>query len=135
MLMGCLCTGMSAQQKITGTVWDALDGSTLPGVSVQVKNTKRGTVTDIDGNYTIALEAGDRDLVFSYIGMKSQILSVGNRLRIDVTMTVDNNVLGEVVVSALGIKREARSLTVAQQRVDAETLAEVRDQNIVSSLA
>jgi TonB-linked SusC/RagA family outer membrane protein len=135
MLMGCFCFGLSAQKKITGTVRDAMDGSTLPGVSVQVKGSNRGTVTDIDGNYSLSLEAADRDLVFSYIGMKSQTVSIGNQVQINVVLSSDANLLGEVVVSALGIKREARSLTVAQQRVDAETLAEVRDQNIVSSLA
>ncbi|MDR2058068.1 MAG: SusC/RagA family TonB-linked outer membrane protein [Dysgonamonadaceae bacterium] len=135
LFVGCFCTTVFAQKTVTGTVRDAADFSTLPGVSVLVKGTQRGTVTDIDGKYSITLQQNDKDLVFSFIGMKSQTISVGNKTVIDVTMSTDENVLGEVVVSALGIKRENRSLTVAQQRVNAETLAEVRDQNIVSSLS
>ncbi|MDR0864393.1 MAG: SusC/RagA family TonB-linked outer membrane protein [Candidatus Symbiothrix sp.] len=136
MFIGCFCTSLFAQKIITGTVRDASDNlNTLPGVSIQVKGTKKGTVTDFDGNYSITVQPGDKDLVFSFIGMKSQTVSIGNKSKIDVTLDSDANVLSEVVVSALGIKRENRSLTVAQQRVDAETMAEVRDQNIVSALA
>ena len=133
LFMGLFCVNMFAQKTITGTVRDVTDN--LPGVSVQIVGTTRGTVTDLDGNYSITVQEGDRQLSFSFIGMKSQTISIGNRTQINVTMASDDNVLGEVVVSALGIKRENKSLTVAQQRVDAETMAEVRDQNIVSSLS
>ncbi|GHV22850.1 SusC/RagA family TonB-linked outer membrane protein [Clostridia bacterium] len=127
---------MFAQKTITGIVRDASDNlNTLPGVSIQIKGTNRGTVTDLDGNYSITVQDGDKDLIFSFIGMKTQTVPIGNKSKIDVNLSPDANVLGEVVVSALNIKRDARSLTVAQQRVDAETMAEVRDQNIVSSLA
>jgi TonB-linked SusC/RagA family outer membrane protein len=134
--MGCFCTTVFAQKTITGTVRDASDHlNTLPGVSIQVKGTTRGTVTDLDGRYSLTVQSGDKDLVFSFIGMKPQTISIGNKTTIDVTMDSDANMLSEVVVSALGINRENRSLTVAQQRVNAETMAEVRDQNIVSALA
>jgi TonB-linked SusC/RagA family outer membrane protein len=134
--MGCFCTSLFAQKTITGTVRDASDNlNTLPGVSIQVKGTKKGTVTDFDGNYSITVQTGDKDLVFSFIGMKTQTVSIGNKSNINVNLDSDANLLSEVVVSALGIKRENRSLTVAQQRVDAETMSEVRDQNIVSALA
>ena len=134
--MGCFCSNMIAQKTITGTVRDASDDlNTLPGVSVQVAGTSRGTATNIDGQYTITVQENDKNLVFSFIGMKTQTIAIGNKTQIDVTMNSDDNVLGEVVVTALGINRDNRSLTVAQQRVNAETMAEVRDQNIVSSLA
>jgi TonB-linked SusC/RagA family outer membrane protein len=135
-LIGCLCTNLLAQKIISGIVRDGTDNmNVLPGVSVQVKGTTRGSVTDLNGKYTITVQSGDKELIFSFIGMKSQAVSIGNKTVIDVTLTTDDNLLNEVVVSALGIKRENRSLTVAQQRVNAETMAEVRDQNIVSALA
>ncbi|GHU68287.1 SusC/RagA family TonB-linked outer membrane protein [Bacteroidia bacterium] len=133
MVLCCCCTSIFAQQTITGTVRDASDA--LPGASIQVKGAKRGVVTDIDGNFSIQIQPGDKDLVFSFLGMKPKTVSIGNKTRIDVVLEPDATVLNEVVVSALGIKRENKSLTVAQQRVDAETIAEVKDPNIVSSLA
>ncbi|MCD7971650.1 MAG: SusC/RagA family TonB-linked outer membrane protein [Candidatus Azobacteroides sp.] len=137
LLIGSFCSAVFGQKVIQGTVYDASDDmSTLPGVSILVKGTSKGAITDIDGNYSITIDPDkDKELVFSFIGMETQTISIRNRDRIDVTMDLSANSIGEVVVSALGIKRDARSLTVAQQRVDAETMSEVRDQNIVSSLA
>jgi TonB-linked SusC/RagA family outer membrane protein len=126
---------MFAQTTITGVVRDASDKSTLPGVSIQVKGTQKGTVTDFDGQYSLTVQPTDKELIFTFIGMKTQTISIGNKTKIDVTLNADANILSEVVVSALGLKRDNKSLTVAQQRVDAATIAEVRDQNIVSSLA
>jgi TonB-linked SusC/RagA family outer membrane protein len=135
-LIGCFCTSVFAQRTITGVVRDASDNmSTLPGVSIQVSGTNRGVITDFDGNFTITVQPEDRNLVFSFLGMKSQTVAIGNKTTIDVVMDVDATVLDEVVISALNIPRDARSLSVAQQRVDAGTIAEVRDANIVSSLA
>ena len=136
LLIGLCSIHASAQKTITGIVRDATDNlNTLPGVSIAVKGTGRGATTDMDGKYAITVQPGDKELVFSFIGMKTQTLSIGNKQEMNVVMESDANVLSEVVVSALGIKRENRSLTVAQQRVDAETMTEVRDQNIVSALA
>jgi TonB-linked SusC/RagA family outer membrane protein len=136
MVLCCFCNHAFAQKTITGTVRDASDrDATLPGVSIQVKGANRGNVTDIDGNFSIQVRTEDKDLVFSFIGMKTKTVSIGNQTRIDVLMEPDVNTLNEVVVSALGIRRENKSLTVAQQRVDAQTIAEVKDPNIVSSLA
>ena len=136
MMATCFCIGVFAQKTIRGTVKDASDNMyPLPGVSIQVKGTSAGTVTDIDGKYSITVQPNDKDLVFSFIGMETQTIAIKDRTEIDVVMDIDSKMLGEVVVSALGIKRDAKSLSVAQQRVDTETLAEVRDQNIVSSLS
>ncbi|MDR1682393.1 MAG: SusC/RagA family TonB-linked outer membrane protein, partial [Candidatus Symbiothrix sp.] len=124
-----------AQKAITGVVRDADSKETLPGVSVTIKGAKVGTVTNIDGIFSLTVHPGDKELVFTYIGMNTKTVAIGDKTNFDVVMEANTTVLGEVVVSALGIKRENKSLTVAQQRVNAETIAEVKDPNIVSSLA
>ena len=75
--------------QITGTVTDAENGEALPGVSVVVKGTTIGTVTDFEGNYAISVPNTDALLVFSFVGMESQTFTVGNATTIDVQMTVD----------------------------------------------
>ncbi|MDR0507683.1 MAG: carboxypeptidase-like regulatory domain-containing protein, partial [Dysgonamonadaceae bacterium] len=106
----CLCAGMFAQKSITGTVRDALS-EPLPGVSVTVKGSQRGTVTDIDGNFSIPIQSGDKSLLFTFIGMENKTVNIENETHINVVMTENVTLLNEVVVSALGIRRENKSLT------------------------
>lgn len=130
------CSNLFAQKTITGVVRDISDNmSFLPGVVIKVKDTNRGVITSLDGTYSIPVQSGDKELEFSFLGLKTQTISIGNKTVINVDMESDSKILNEVVVSAFGIKRESRSLSFAQQRVNAETMAEVRDQNLVSSLA
>lgn len=130
----CFSASMFAQKTITGTVKDATS-EPLTGVSVSVKGTKRGTVTDIDGNFTLQVLPNDKSLSFSYIGMKDKTVTIGNETQYHVTLEENSQLLNEVVVTSLNLSRDKKSLTAAQQRVNAETVAEVRDQNIVASLA
>ena len=96
-----------AQEKtISGTVSD--ESGPLPGVTILKKGTTQGTETDFDGKYTINANTGDV-LIFSFIGMTTIEKTVDKNL-INVTMSADNNVLEEVVVTALGIKREEKAL-------------------------
>jgi TonB-linked SusC/RagA family outer membrane protein len=125
---------MFAQKTITGTVRDKTS-EPLAGVSILVKDAKRGTVTNADGDFSIQIQPGDKALIFSYLGMNDKTVNIGNSTLLDVTMEENSALLNEVVITALDIKRETKSLTVAQQRVDAGTIAEVRDPNIISSLA
>src|SRR5689334_12244263 len=98
-----------AQAKVTGRVTDGPDGDGLPGVNVSVKGTQLGTITDSDGRYS--LDAGnDAILVFSFIGYASQEASVGGRSTIDIALAASSEQLGEVVVTALGIERDERTL-------------------------
>ncbi|MCK0145514.1 SusC/RagA family TonB-linked outer membrane protein [Arenibacter sp. F26102] len=123
-----------AQTKtLTGTVTDALDGSPLPGVNVLVQGTTTGTQTDFDGNYSIEAESGNV-LVFSFIGMKTQSVTVGASNTINVSMQEDAEQLGEVVVTALGIERQKKSLTYSTQQVSPEELTQARSLNIVNGL-
>ena len=134
-LVYCFCTSLIAQRTINGTVRDASDNSSMPGVSVSIKGTARGTVTDVNGEFSLSIQSGDKDLVFSFLGMKTQTIAVGDKNSIDVVMTTDEKTLGEVVITSLDIPRDKRSLSFAQQPIDAGKMAEVKDANIVSSLA
>ncbi|MGB4415845.1 MAG: SusC/RagA family TonB-linked outer membrane protein [Paludibacter sp.] len=132
----CLCSNVIAQRTISGTVRESTSpDATLPGASVQIVGAARGTITDADGKYSIQVQPGDKEFIFCFVGMKCKTVAIGNKTQIDVVMEPETLLLNEVVVSALGIKRESKSLTVAQQRVDAGTIAEVKDLNLVSSLA
>lgn len=125
-----------AQSKtISGTVSDGSDGSPLPGVNVLVQGSTNGTQTDFDGNYSISASEGDV-LLFSYLGMSSQSVTVGSSDTANVSMIEDASQLDEVVVTALGVKRQKKSLTYATQGVNPEGIDEARpQQNLVNSLS
>ncbi|MFD2543562.1 SusC/RagA family TonB-linked outer membrane protein [Lacinutrix gracilariae] len=122
-----------AQEKtISGTVSDE-NGLPLPTATVIIQGTSTGTSTDFDGNYSISAKQGDV-LIFSYVGYANQTQAVGTSSTIDVSLQPDNT-LDEVVVTALGIKREEKALGYASQQVKSEELTTVRDGNIVNSLS
>jgi len=97
-----------AQSPIGGTVTDDKK-QPLPGVSVVIKGTNRGTTTDSDGRFVLATQPGDV-LVISSLGAVSQELPVGARTTLAVTLATDNKALDEVVVTALGVKKETRKI-------------------------
>ncbi|SOE22584.1 TonB-linked outer membrane protein, SusC/RagA family [Spirosomataceae bacterium TFI 002] len=119
--------------QISGKVLASDDNSPLPGVSVTLKGSTRGTTTDVEGNYKIEAPKGS-SLVYSFVGMISQTLVVGNKTVINVSLASDAAQLSEVVVTALGVKREERSLGYAVQQIDGEGLAQVKEANVVNSL-
>ena len=120
-------------RTITGVVKDA-QGEPLIGVSVQVKGTGKGAITNIDGQYTLTTNESNPTLVFSYVGYTAQELAAGSRSQVDVTLKEDSKVLGEVVVTAMGIMRKQESLTYATQKVKAEDLMKVQDPNVANTL-
>ena len=120
-------------QTISGTVTE--DGTGLPGVNVLQQGTSIGTVTDVNGNYTIATEGENPILVFSSIGYESETVTVGSRTTVDVAMTADLTELTEVVVTALGITKEKRTLTYSTQEVSSEGIEEARPVNITEALS
>ncbi len=103
---------MAQGKKITGKVTSSDDGSGLPGVSVQIKGTSKGSQTDIEGNYSIEAVAGST-LVFSFVGMNSQEVKLGSQSVVNITLEADTKQLSEVVVTAQGIVREKRALGYA----------------------
>ena len=118
--------------KVTGRVVDST-GEPLIGATILVEGTTNGTVTDIDGNYTLNTTANAK-LVFSYIGYAAQTIPVGGKGTIDVTLKEEANTMNEVVVTAMGIMRKEKSLTYATQQVKAEDLMKVQDPNAANSL-
>ena len=122
-----------AQDKIvSGTVTDS-NGEALPGVSVIVKGTKIGTQTDFDGKYQIQ-SSPNQYLVFSFIGMKSQEIQATSST-INVKMIEDTKELTEVVVTALGIKRERKALGYATQQVKGDDISDTPVTNFVDALS
>ncbi|MFN4084834.1 MAG: SusC/RagA family TonB-linked outer membrane protein [Spirosomataceae bacterium] len=121
MLFTCMVWVSYAQTKVTGKVTSADDGSGIPGVSVQIKGSSKGTQTDVDGNYAIEASS-NQTLVFSFVGMMAQEVSVGNKKIINVTLESDTKTLSEVVVTAQGIVREKKALGYAVTTVEAKAL-------------
>jgi len=133
LLMGAF--PLLAQTKtVTGTVTSTADGAPLPGVNVLVQGTTNGTQTDFDGNYAIEASEG-AVLVFSYIGTKSQSIAVGASNTVNVALEEDASQLDEVVVTALGLERQEKSLTYANQQVDTEELTKARSINVLEGLS
>lgn len=120
-------------QTITGRVTATTDGQSLPGVSIVVKGTTAGTVTDANGRYSIAA-AGNRTLVFSFIGYKTKEVAVENKTTVDVTLDEGENMLNEFVVTALGIKKEERALGYATAVVNNEALVKTASPNFANVL-
>ncbi|RBP32182.1 TonB-linked SusC/RagA family outer membrane protein [Oceanihabitans sediminis] len=122
-----------AQEKtISGTVSDE-NGMPLPTATVIIQGTSTGTSTDFDGNYSLNAKSGDV-LIFSYVGYANQSVTVGSSNKIDISLLPDNT-LDEVVVTALGIKREKKSLGYATQEVKGDAVSTVKSQNFVNSLS
>ena len=135
--ISAVATAAQRAQATTNTVKGVVKdthGEPLIGVSVLVKGTGKGAVTNIDGEYTIQADAASPTLVFSYVGYQTQEVAVGNRRVVDVTMQDDSKVLGEVVVTAMGIMRKEKSLTYSTQKVKAEDLVKVQDPNVANTL-
>ena len=132
-----LCWGLlpawAQAQEITGTVTDASDDSTLPGVNVVVKGTTLGTVTDIDGNYRINAD-GTATLVFSSVGYQGSEVPINGRSTVDAALEEDVTALEEVVVTSFGIKRDKKALGYAVQEISSEEITETQQPNVVNAL-
>ena len=122
-------------KTITGTVTLATNSQPIAGANILIKGTQIGSVTDQKGNYSISVNSNNAVLVFSFIGHKTQEVTVGNQSVINVELVENNEVLGEVVVTALGIKREARSLGYSVGEVQGKDLSRVAQENVLNSLA
>lgn len=131
-----LLSGMAfAQEKvITGTISSESDGI-LPGTSVAVKGTNFGTVTNSEGKFTLKVPNGFSVITISSIGYTTTDVNIENKSVVDLTLNADNKILNEVVVTALGITREKKSLGYSQQEVKGEGLVESRSTNIANSLS
>lgn len=129
------CTNLVwAQTKtVTGTVIDKDANMPLIGANVVVKGTTNGTVTDLDGKYSLDVNPSDV-LVFSYLGMETKNEPVNNRSVINVDMRADSQKINEVVVTAMGLERKSKSLTYATQNVAGSELTRAKESNMINSL-
>ncbi|MFB9841304.1 SusC/RagA family TonB-linked outer membrane protein [Mucilaginibacter ginsenosidivorans] len=132
-LLLCLSPALLfGQIKIGGTVTDE-NKQPLPGVSVTLKGTTSGTVTDLNGRFLFTVEKG-QVLSFKFLGYVPQEVTVGDQVNYNITLVADTKALNEVVVTALGVKKETRRLGYATQTVKGEDLTTARDPNPVNGL-
>lgn len=120
--------------RITGTVKSSDDGMPIPGVSVVVKGTTTGGITNIDGKYDLNVPASAQTLVFSFVGMKAQEVEIGGRSVIDVTLQSESIQVEELVVTAFGIKRNPKEMGVSTAKVDAKDINEAGASNVMNGL-
>ncbi|OJV12380.1 MAG: hypothetical protein BGO21_06440 [Dyadobacter sp. 50-39] len=126
---------IAQERMVTGSVTAQDDGTALAGVNIKVRNANIGTQTNGNGEYSIKVGSDTTVLVFSYIGFETQEIKVDSRSRLDVSLVQDTRQLGEVVVTALGIRREEKSIGFGAQKLDGGELSNVREANLVHSLS
>ena len=120
------------QRTVTGTVVDDL-GQPLIGVSILEKGTTNGVITDMDGNFSLKLTSENPTLVFSYIGYKTQEVSVGGKTTLNVTMSEDAEQLDEVVVVGYGVQKKS-SMTASVSSVSSKEIVKTMSSNVASTL-
>ncbi|MBI9066844.1 MAG: SusC/RagA family TonB-linked outer membrane protein, partial [Salinivirgaceae bacterium] len=137
LIVSVFCTiNLNAQDIIlTGKVRDKSDSQSLPGVNVMVKGTLIGTVTNFDGNFTLKLNEMPNQIEISFIGYQTQIVDVNNKMVFNIELELDAAELDEVVVTALGIKRDKKSLGYAVQEIKSDELNAAKDVNVINQLA
>jgi TonB-linked SusC/RagA family outer membrane protein len=123
-----------AQRTITGKVTNQTNGETLPGVSVVAKGTQKGTITDIDGNYSLEIPNGVTILAFSSISFLTKEVAIGDATTLDVILEEDNAKLSEVIVTAFGVSKQKKGLTYAAQDVSADQIGRANEQNVINAL-
>jgi TonB-linked SusC/RagA family outer membrane protein len=132
----CLLIGIgwaSAQTKVSGTVISADDGQPVIGATVLVKGTSTGTITDANGKYSINLPANAKTLIFSYVGMTTVEQEAKSGMKI--VLQSDSKQMSEVVVTALGISKEKKSLGYAVQDVKGDKINDAQTGNVLSALS
>ncbi len=122
------------QREIAGEVTNIKTGEPLPGVSIVVPGTTIGTSTDVDGSYHITVTEGTMRLMYSHLGMRTVEVLLENRSLINIQLEPDVLGLDEVVITALGVTREKKSLGYSVQDIDGEEIETAREKNIVNSL-
>jgi TonB-linked SusC/RagA family outer membrane protein len=125
---------LAQEREVSGMVSSVGDG-VLPGVSILLKGTTQGTVSDSQGKFNLKVPSSTSVLVFSAIGFSPMEIVVGNKSSLDIILETDSKLLSEVVVTALGISREKKSLGFSQQEVKGESLTESRSSNVVNALS
>ena len=119
---------------LSGVVTGAEDGSALPGVTVAVKGTSIGTITDATGAYSLEVPDGSDVLVFSFVGLQTQEVAIGSQSQVNVTMESDFLEIDEVVVTAMGIRKEKKALGYSVQEIDESQISGAKNMDVSKSL-
>jgi len=122
-------------REISGLVTSSEDGSSIPGASVVVTGTTLGTITDMDGKFTLKVPENASALTVSFVGMKSLQVPITSQSTYTIKLEPENIAVDEVVVTALGISREKKALGYAVQEVGGDALSETKNDNVVSALS
>jgi iron complex outermembrane receptor protein len=133
-LVFILINSYAQEKTIAGKVTSVEDQQGLPGVTVVIQGTTRGTVTDLDGNYLINNVSPQDSLHFSYIGYNSETILVGDQKEINVVMEVMAEELEEVVVTALGVKRQKREIGYSTEKIDADVVVRSNAPNVINAI-
>jgi len=132
----CLLQSIDAQQKaVTGTVKSSNDGEPVIGATIIIRGTTSGTTTDINGNFSIVVPGEGSVLVISYVGMKKQEVTVGSGTTLNIVLEPDLLGLEEVVVTAIGISREKKSLGYAVQDISGDKISKAETGNVLTGLS
>ena len=131
--LACSYAAMAQARVVSGTVKDP-DGVALPGVSIVVKNTTTGTNADVEGKFSIQVPNNNAVLVFTFVGYVPQEVTVGSRATFDIVLVSDVKQLGEVIVTALGVERNSKSLQSAVTKVPGVSLTQARENNFGASI-
>jgi TonB-linked SusC/RagA family outer membrane protein len=139
-LLTCLTLAFAlfafAQERtVTGRVTSVDDGSPSPGVNVVLKGSTSGTVTDADGNYKVVVSGQDPVLVFSFIGMATQEIAVGQRTTVDVAIAQDITQLSEVIVTGYGVQKDKKALGFAVSSVSGDQINQRAEGDVMRVLA
>lgn len=125
---------MAQTKEVSGEVTSAEDGGAIPGVSVSVKGTTIGTVTDMDGVFRLKVPQGAKTLVLSFVGMTTQEIELGNQSKVNVKMVSENISVDEVVVTAMGISKEKKALGYAVENVGGQELTQAANTNLGTAI-
>jgi len=136
LLLFSLGSNLFAQERtVSGKITNASDGLPIFGVNIAVVGTSQGTVSDADGNYSIKVSSDEATLSFSFIGFTSKKIKVAGQSVINVALESSDISLEDVVVTALGIKREKKALTYSAENVGGDELTKVKDADPMNALS
>lgn len=123
--LALVASAYAQERTVSGKVTSTEDGSSLPGVNVVIKGTTNGTVTDADGSYKLNVPSASSSLVFSFIGLQTKEIAIGDRAVVDVSLALDVTQLSEIVVTGVAVGTSTKKLGFAIGKVGDEQLREV----------
>ncbi|SEJ05632.1 TonB-linked outer membrane protein, SusC/RagA family [Cyclobacterium xiamenense] len=125
---------LAQQRTVSGTITSTEDGEVLPGVSIVIEGTSTGTVSDLEGNYSLDVPGPNAVLLFSFIGFATRSEQVANRQTVNIALSPEAGDLDEFIVTAFGISQEKKSLGYSAQSIDAEAITKMKQPNLVNAL-